>query len=82
MHDAPPFSEISKTWAGCPLRSFDLVQQYINETKTETGLIVQAYLVTKVYQTGIKVSPSEMQRLNLKAHAPHPEWNYTISSRR
>ena len=24
----------------------------------------------------------QMQGLNLKAHAPHPAWNYTISSRR
>lgn len=72
------FSEISKTWAGCPLRSFDLVQQYINETKTETGLIVHAYLVTKAYMTGIKVSDAEMAALNLHYHSVCPQWNYTI----
>lgn len=32
------FSQISKTWAGCPLRSFDDVLHYIGDTKTETGL--------------------------------------------
>jgi len=40
------FSEISKTWAGCPLRSFDVVLDYINATQTQTGLTVQARLVT------------------------------------
>ena len=31
------FSEISKTWAGCPLRSFDLMLHYIQQTTTQTG---------------------------------------------
>src|SRR6266581_5077280 len=48
------FSEMSKHWAGCPLRSFALVQQYICETRTATGLAVQAHLVTDRYETGIK----------------------------
>jgi hypothetical protein len=34
------FSEISKTWAGCPLLTFDLAAQYILHTKTTTGLTV------------------------------------------
>ena len=50
------FSEISKTWAGCPLRSFDLVLDYIADTKTRTGLTVQAHLVTAEYCTGLKVA--------------------------
>lgn len=31
------FSEISKTWAGCPLRSFEQVVGSIEETPTATG---------------------------------------------
>jgi len=75
------FSEISKTWAGCPLRSFELVQQYIADTTTHTGLCVRAYLVTKPYHTGVKVSDAVMAALNMYAHTVCPQWNYTIVPR-
>jgi hypothetical protein len=35
------FNEITKTGAGCPLRSFDTVLHYIRDTKTQTDLTVQ-----------------------------------------
>jgi DDE family transposase len=47
------FSEISKTWAGCPLRSFDLILGSIRETKTSTGLTIQAHLITQTYPIGV-----------------------------
>jgi hypothetical protein len=75
------FSEISKTWAGCPLRSFALVAQYIGETRTATGLAVQSHLVSETYDTGIKVSDAVMAALNIQAHAVCPQWNYTIAPR-
>ncbi len=75
------FSEISKTWAGCPLRSFDDVLHYIGETKTQTGLVVQAHLVTDLYETGIKVSDEMMATVNLEPHKVCPQWNYTIRPR-
>jgi hypothetical protein len=75
------FSEVSKTWAGCPLRSWELMLQYISETKTETGLNVRAVLVTEKYETGIKVSDEVMDGLNLEYHAVCPQWNYTIRPR-
>jgi len=75
------FSEISKTWAGCPLRSFELTLQYIRETTTQTGLTVQAHMVSDDYPTGLKVSDDEMAALNLQPHAVCPQWNYTIRPR-
>ena len=75
------FSEISKTWAGCPLRSFDRVVQYIQETRTQTGLQVTAHLVPTAYPTGAKVSDAVMASLNIHAHEPCPQWNYTIHPR-
>lgn len=75
------FSEISKTWAGCPLRSFDDVLHYIRETKTQTGLTVQAYLVTETYETGVKVPDKEMDALNIEYHDVCRQWNYTIRPR-
>ena len=75
------FSEISKTWAGCPLRSFALALQYINDTRTATGLQVQAHLVSTIYETGVKVSDDQMAALALQAHEVCPQWNYTIHPR-
>lgn len=75
------FSEISKTWAGCPLRTFDLALHYIGQTQTQAGLKVQAHLVTEHYATGVKVSDEEMDALNLERHDVCPQWNYTIRPR-
>lgn len=75
------FSEISKTWAGCPLRSFALVLHYINDTHTATGLYVRAQFVSTVYETGVKVADEQMAALALEAHEVCPQWNYTIHPR-
>lgn len=72
------FSEISKTWAGCPLRSFERMLDLIRQTTTATGLTVQAQRVTTDYPIGVKVSDAAMQRLNLQTHAVCPQWNYTL----
>ena len=74
-------AKISKTWAGCPLRTFDLALHYIGQTKTQAGLRVRAYLVTEHYATGVKVSNDEMATLNLQRHDVCPQWNYTIRPR-
>lgn len=75
------FSEISKTWAGCPLRTFVIAAQYIRETKTKTGLIVRAHLIRKKYATGEKISDEMMATLNITHHTVCPQWNYTIYPR-
>jgi hypothetical protein len=75
------FCEISKAWAGCPLRSFDLIVHYIAATTTQSGLTVQAHLVTTQYPTGVRVSDKVMQSLNIQFHAVCPQWNYTIRPR-
>ena len=75
------FSEISKTWAGCPLSSFETILNYLRDTTTETGLKVVAHLVTKVYQKGLEVTNEVMAALNITPHAICPQWNYTIYPR-
>jgi hypothetical protein len=75
------FSEISKTWAGCPLHSFEIMLDYLEQTTTQTGLTVQAQWVTAVYPTGVKVSDSDMETLNIEFHEVCPQWNYTIRPR-
>jgi len=75
------FSQISQTWAGTPLTSFDLLLACIQATETKTGLKVQATLVEQVYQKGLKVTDAEMATLTLERHTTCPDWNYTIRPR-
>ena len=75
------FSEISKNWAGEPLRSYETILNYIRTTKTATGLRVKAYLVKKQYPKSVKVSDRQMQKLALEKHKTLPKWNYTLAPR-
>lgn len=72
------FGPISVNWAAEPLVSFDKTLALIRGTITETGLSVEAFLVEKVYVTGLKVTEAVMKRLNLIHHTVCPKWNYTI----
>jgi len=73
------FSEISKNWAGRPLESFETIKNYISTTTTKTGLSVKAYIDTKQYCTGTRITDQQMCRLNIQADALLAKWNYTIT---
>lgn len=75
------FSEITKTWAGTPLGSFEVMLECLEETTTETGLAVEAHWVERDYAKGIRVSDEEMAALAVERHATCPQWNYTIRPR-
>jgi hypothetical protein len=75
------FSEISKTWAGCPLRTFAIAARYIRDTKTQTGLAVRAHIIRRKYLTGELISAEMMSTLNIVHHQVCPQWNYTIYPR-
>lgn len=75
------FSFISLTWKGQPLWSYRTVINLIGATKTRTGLKVRAVLDRNKYETGIKISDEEMQRLRIRRHKTHPNWNYTLRPR-
>lgn len=75
------FSEISKNWAGCPLRSYDTILNYIRTTRTETGLRVTAHLVEDQYPKAVKIPDDQMTTLALVPHNVQPIRNYTIHPR-
>ena len=76
------FNEISKTWAGTPLSSIEVMTNCILDTETITGLKVEAVVIDKnIYERGLKVADSEMHSLSLEKHDICPAWNYTISPR-
>jgi len=73
------FSFISMNWKGQPLVSYEAVVNLISATRTRNGLKVKAVLDTREYDTGRTVTAEQVKRLQLKGHAFHPDWNYTLS---
>ncbi len=47
-------------------------------TKTNTGLKVNAILVDKQYEKGLKATKMDLENLNIKRHKINPSWNYTL----
>lgn len=75
------FSEISKNWAGEPLRDYETVLKFARETTTTRGLTVEAYHDTQAYKKGQSVSDKELTELTLERAELLGKWNYTIHPR-
>ena len=75
------FSQISKNWAGLPLRSYEAILNHLCTTTTDTGLRVAAMLVDHEYATGVKISDAEFASIALQPHQTQPLRNYTICPR-
>jgi transposase len=72
------FCHITENWRGRPLISREVVVQLIGSTKTSAGLEIKAGLDQSAYETGIKVSDEELEKINLFREEFHGEWNYQI----
>jgi hypothetical protein len=72
------FSEISKNWAGEPLKDYETILNFISTTKTIKGLSVKASLDETNYEKGQKISDQEMEKINIKYNNILPQLNYTI----
>lgn len=73
------FSFISLEWAGTPLRSLDIMLNCIRSTTTSTGLRVEAFLNTKHYEKGTKISDAQMNDIPICRQDRLSNWNYSIS---
>ena len=73
------FSVISMNWRGQPLTTFETIVDLIGHTTTATGLTVWAEWDHGTYPTGIRISPAQVQALNLEPDAFQGAWNYTIN---
>jgi hypothetical protein len=76
------FCQITRTWRGEPLRSYQMVVNLIGSTRTTTGLEVHATLDETNYRKGVKISDADYQSINLIPHKFHGDWNYLIKPRR
>jgi transposase len=72
------FSFISQNWRGKPLISHQVIVQLIAATTTTTGLQVRSEIDPNTYTAGTKVADAELERVNLRRHGFHRDWNYTI----
>jgi len=72
------FSFISKNWRGRPLISREVVVNLISNTKTDTGLKINAVLDENSYETGKKITDEEFRKINMIKDEFHSEWNYQI----
>ena len=73
---------VTQAAEGRPLVSRAVVVNLIGNTKTETGLRINAELDTNTYKTGLKVTDEEFATIKLTKSKFHGEWNYTISPRK
>lgn len=65
-------------WRGRPLTSHDVIVKSIAATTTHTGLTVHAELDPDTYDTGIKVTESDIGALSMHRHRFHGDWNYIL----
>ena len=72
------FSFISINWRAKPLTSLAVILELISHTTTASRLTVSAMADSNRYETGIKVTDEEMEKLNIIRNEFHGEWNYTM----
>ena len=72
------FSFITKNWRGKPLADRATIVNLIGSTRTKEGLKIRCELDTNNYPKGIKVSDKQLEKVRLKKHTFHGDWNYTI----
>ena len=72
---------ITENWRGKPLVRRAVIVNLMGNTKTRTGLTIQAALDEYRYPTGIKVSHEALAAVRLKRDTFHGDWNYTIRPR-
>ena len=72
------FSYITKNWRGKPLVSLEVIVSLIANTTTQAGLKINCAVDKNQYPTGIKVTDSELNNVNLHRDSFHGDWNYKI----
>jgi hypothetical protein len=72
------FCYISKNWQGQPLINVETVVNLISSTTTKTGLEVVCKVDPNTYETGLKISKEEKEKINITFVGPNEKWNYII----
>ena len=70
------FPHITKALQGVIFTSHELVKELIENAKTKTGLVVEAYISNKIYQTGKKVVEGFKESMQILFDDFLGQWNY------
>jgi len=72
------FSHVAMNWRGKPLVSLAAIVSLIGSTTTTSGLRIRSEIDHGSYPLGVQVTAEQMDKVHLKPHHFHGEWNYTI----
>jgi hypothetical protein len=72
------FCYISKNWAGKPLLDIQTVVNYIANTKTKGGLVVNCEVDYNQYEKAIKISDDQIETIDLERVGPYGDYAYII----
>ena len=75
------FSHIARTWRGKPLISLGAIVSLIASTRSDAGLRVRSEIDQRVYPAGVSVTDEQMNKITIRRHRFHGDWNYTIQPR-
>ena len=74
------FSSITMNWRAKPLVNLQTIVSLIASTTNNKGLKVKAMADEKIYETGVKVTDEDYQKINIIRDEFHGEWNYVINT--
>ncbi len=72
------FPHLQRNWDAIVFENYEIVKERAEQTTTETGLKVVAWINEKVYQTGRKYSDNFKETMTIKFDEILPKWNYQI----
>ena len=71
------FPHVTRAMSGVVLKNYETVKELIEKAKTKTGLIVQAKILDKIYQTGRKYADDFKETMKIVFDGYLGQWNYT-----
>jgi Rhodopirellula transposase DDE domain len=70
------FPHVTRACRGVIFRTLETVQYYMSKAATATGLVVEASILEKVYETGLKCEAGFKETMKIVFDEILPRWNY------
>lgn len=72
------FPHLQRSWEGVLFSDYEIVKERAEQTTTQTGLKVVAWINEKLYQSGRKYSAGFKETMTIAFDDMLPKWNYQI----
>lgn len=72
------FPHLQRSWEGVLFADYEIVKERAEQTTTQTGLKVVAWINEKLYQSGRKYSADFKETMTIAFDEQLPKWNYQI----